>query len=150
MNSDQLTSILRGALGSKFKGVYAADATLPQATSYPYGFVVNTDPSSKPGKHWQAIWCVNNAEAEFFDSFGDPTMRDNIKNYLSKYKKIEKNLKKIQKNYETSCGPHVVYFLLKRNLGVSFRNIINSLENRQFADVFVKFFVSNLIINGPI
>ena len=144
MNSNDIEKILSNLMKQFFRGVYPSDARFPHQAPYPFGFVVNTDPYGSIGKHWQAIWVVNNNNVEFFDSFGDEP-KGNVKSFLNKFTKNIKNTKKIQSNNEISCGPFVMYYLLQRTLGTPFQNIINTLRKYPYKDSFVKLFVYNLI-----
>ena len=54
--------------------------------------------------------------------------------------------KKIQNNYEISCGPYVIYFLINRFKVVSFKKIIKTLKKYKYSDSFVKFYVYNLLL----
>ena len=60
--------------GLNFLGVFPADkAPIPSNQTPPFAFVVNTDPSDKPGAHWVAVYKASRkAKLEFFDSFGLP------------------------------------------------------------------------------
>ena len=72
MNSRQLRRILSGDKFTKlsFKGVYAIDEMkLIKTVSYPSSFVINLDPSCKPGSHWVAVYFDRNGVGEYFDSF---------------------------------------------------------------------------------
>ena len=72
MNSRQLRWILSGDKFTKlsFKGVYAIDEMkLINTVPYPSSFVINLDPSYKPGSHWVAVYFDRNGEGEYFDSF---------------------------------------------------------------------------------
>jgi hypothetical protein len=144
MNSLQINKILKRYLRQYFRGVHASDGIPPLSGPYPYAVVVNTDKAGEPGKHWQAIWILSDIHAEFFDSFGnDP--KGNIKMFIQKFKKVEKNTIKLQKNFEISCGPYVIYFLINRFRGYSLKTIVNNLHKQIFSDVFVKFFVHILL-----
>lgn len=50
--------------------------------------IVNTDPSDKPGIHWQAIWIPEASDVKqtrscfFFDSYGRPPSNDHIKTFI--------------------------------------------------------------------
>jgi hypothetical protein len=143
MNSQQIDKILSQILKNKFKGVKASNSPFNFSNNYPYGFVVNTDPLGKPGQHWQGIWCKDQEHVEFFDSYGiEP--KGHIKKFLEKFLHLKKNKTKLQDHLEISCGPYVIYFLIKRFLGISFENIINSLASKKFNDSYVKLFVYNL------
>ena len=72
MNSRQLRWILSGDKLTKqfFRGVYAIDEIKSIKTvSYPSSFVINLDPSYKPGSHWVAVYFDKNGVGEYFDSF---------------------------------------------------------------------------------
>ena len=72
MNSRQLHWILSGDKFTKqfFRGVYAIDEIkLIKTVSYPSSFVINLDPSYKPGSHWVAVYFDKNGVGEYFDSF---------------------------------------------------------------------------------
>ena len=54
-------------------GVFAADQLSQVVVStYPCGFIVNTDVQSQRGKHWCAFYVNESGETEFFDSYGYP------------------------------------------------------------------------------
>jgi hypothetical protein len=144
MNSNQINKILKRHLRQYFRGVHASDAIPMNSAPYPYAVVVNTDKMGNPGEHWQAIWILSPDKVEFFDSFGNAP-KGNIKTFIQKFKKNEKNAIKLQKNFEISCGPYVIYFLINRFRGHSLKTIVKNLHKQIFPDVFVKFFVHNLL-----
>jgi len=144
MNSIQINKILKRHLQQYFRGVHASDAIPSVSEPYPYALVVNTDKAGEPGEHWQAIWVLSPKKVEFFDSFGNEP-KGNIKIFIQKFKKNEKNTIKLQKNFEISCGPYVIYYLINRFKGHSLQKIVNNLHKQIFPDVFVKFFVHNLL-----
>ena len=39
-----------------------------KSVSYPSSFVINLDPSYRPGSHWVAVYFDKNGVAEYFDS----------------------------------------------------------------------------------
>lgn len=147
MNSEQISQILNRALGPKiFGGVYAANE-IPQKFlqgPFPNMFVVNTDKYGQPGKHWQAIFILGKNKLEFFDSFGEAPVGD-ISNFTKNFPNLKVNKVRVQANYELSCGPHVIYFLINRSRGISFENIIKALTDNKFKDTYVKFFVHSLV-----
>ena len=57
MNSEQIINILKNDPYSKeiFKGVYAI-YEVPPEVPYPSAYVINSDPSLKPGQHWLAAY----------------------------------------------------------------------------------------------
>ena len=148
MNNIQIERILNKIMGPiSFRGVYPADA-IPSAIfhePFPFGIVVNTDSAGLPGTHWQAIWVVGKNSVEFFDSFGHPP-KGLVKTTLKSFIITKQNKVNVQSIKEVSCGPHVIYFLTSRYRQLSFYKIIERLKrNKPFIDLFVKFFVLNLI-----
>ena len=106
-----------GSLISKMRGVS------------PTCFVINTDPSSKEGEHWQCVY-MDKKEINFYDSFGDPIdnglMNDIIK--LDKefpgdgYRKFKFNTyNQVQDNRSDNCGHFCCKFLIDRLRGKSFK-----------------------------
>jgi len=82
------------------------------------GFVVNTDPASKPGKHWVGVY-INPNSVNYFDSFGRPCPSDirlQIKYIVDKMKpktllKFKENRIKLQNVSTNNCGYFVMKFL---------------------------------------
>ena len=66
-----------------FKGVYSSDM-IPYFKDLPVNFIVNTDPSYKPGEHWVVISIDKTGHGIYFDSFGLPPMKEDIFNFLEK------------------------------------------------------------------
>jgi hypothetical protein len=143
MNNHQINKILKRVMGEHFRGVFPRDGLPPILGPFPYGLVVNTDKLGAPGRHWQAIWMHSSTTAEFFDSFGDEP-KGEIKTYLANLNLI-KNNKKIQANYEISCGPFVIYYLLQKMRRKTLEKVVKYLSNRKFVDTYVKLFVNSLL-----
>ena len=79
MNRRQLRWILSGNKFTKlfFRGVFAIDEmNLIKTVSYPSSFVINLDPSYKPGSHWVAVYFDKNGVSEYFDSFRSKDILD--------------------------------------------------------------------------
>lgn len=144
MNSNEIANILSKNRFTKecFRGVYSSNNIISQYL-FPYCLVVNTDKEGQPGTHWVAIYVNNNKEAEYFDSFGKPP-NDEIAKFLNQFELVHINKNKIQSNYDTSCGPHVIYYLIQKCRGNSLNTIIKEL-NSSFSDSLVKMFVYHLI-----
>ena len=144
MNSLQIDNILRNSLQTNncYKGIYASN-NIKKQTTYPYAIVANTDKYGTKGTHWVGIFVPDSNSIEYFDSFGE-TPNNDLKIFLSNYKKIKTNKVKIQNSLDISCGPYVIYFLMQRCKGESFENIIKKLIRYiPFSDTFVKMFVYN-------
>ena len=72
MNTVALDHILRADVYvlDVFGGVYASDKLPVQVAKYPKAYVVNVDPSDRPGSHWVAFFSSSSEKAEFFYSHG--------------------------------------------------------------------------------
>ena len=96
-----------------FKGVSAVNQ-LPSKSKNGI-FIVNLDPSHKPGSHWVAIEINCNKKScnnYYFDSYGLPPSNFKIKRLLGK--RYTFNKKKLQHFLSTACGQWCLYFLLRR------------------------------------
>lgn len=149
MNSQQIDSILRYNQYSKryFKGVYAADQLPLIVDSYPAAFVVNTDPSHKPGTHWVSFYFNANGNGDFFDSYGKTPefYNDEFKVFLDNNTgKWKYNKKQLQHISSVVCGQYVVYYLImKCRPNVDGSKIMSVFtKDKTFNDWFVKTFVN--------
>jgi hypothetical protein len=109
-----------------------SDAKLPK--NEVSGLIVNTDPSTKPGMHWVAVFVDPRPSAkssvEYFDSFGqDPSrgMNDSINEMIKKnfsslphMLKYKINSVKNQRATSPNCGFFALKFLSDRIHGVPF------------------------------
>jgi len=144
MNTLQINKILSQNRFSKdcFKGITPADKIIPYK-EYPYALVANTDNYGEKGTHWVAFYVTDSESVEYFDSFALPPNIE-ISKFLAIFKNVRVNTTRIQAIYDISCGPHVIYFIIKRCMGISFDSIIKQL-NHPFADTMVKMFVVRLL-----
>ena len=95
-------------------------------------FIINTDPASKGGSHWQAIahFASPNSthEINFFDSFADPIdnkLRKDLKDIANKldaqtFLKLKENSVQLQDDRTSTCGFHCIRFILDRHRGKTF------------------------------
>lgn len=102
------------------------------------GIVFNTDDSTKPGKHWIAMYIdllgknLNNVPGiYFFDSFGGTPMKE-IKNLISKLQSqynnkffVSYNDKSFQKN-TYACGFYCMHFIESMLSGINFKSYLKS------------------------
>lgn len=130
-------------LAPHFLGVYSIDC-LPLyicKSLLPTGFIVNTDSSNLPGKHWIAIILLANGQGEFFYSFGvHPPTRLQIwlnKHCIRGWHSVNDIC--IQNPFSTICGLYCLYFFYSRLvLKHSASDIIRKLVARKDrADSFV-------------
>ena len=85
MNTEQIEKILKGDAYAKqiFKRVYPRDK-IPTVVKYPSAYVFNSDPSSKPGEHWIALYFDKKRRGEYFDSYGVGPQMHNLKKFYGK------------------------------------------------------------------
>ena len=152
MDALQLSNILKTNLvNTHFLGVFPANRIPSPAKVFihaPSCMVVNTDVLGQPGKHWVGVYCEAHDKAvDYFDPFGTAvSISHHILAYLKHFKHVKMNNKKIQASYEVSCGPHVVYFLLKRDRGWTHDKIVNTLHKNRYCDIHVKLFTTHLLV----
>ena len=120
MNTSQIASILANNNITKnyFKGATPSNR-IQKYNTYPYALVANTDKSGEKGTHWVAMFVRSPSVIEYFDSFGEEP-NDEIFSFLSSFSIIIKNISKLQSIFDTSCGAHVIFFLIQRCSGKSF------------------------------
>jgi hypothetical protein len=127
LNTLQIINILKNYKSTKnlFIGVFPRDR-LPQKLKYPSCFIINTDKSSQPGKHWLALYYNGKKEAEFFDSYGNSPEFYNLQNYLSKTS-IKWTFNKIQVQSLTSkyCGHYCCLYLLYKSKSLSLEEFLS-------------------------
>jgi hypothetical protein len=123
MNTTQIERILCGE--KRFQGVFSLD-TLP---SHPRMLICNTDPSTKPGNHWIAIYIDDNGRGEYFDSFGrapnahfEHYMNTNCASWTF-------NKKQLQSIISAFCGFYCCVYVKLRCRGIDMPKIIGMFTN---------------------
>lgn len=121
MNSNQIHSCLRKY--PQFIGVFASDV-LPNPLLVPpppIALVVNTDPSSKPGKHWVCIFVSKHGYGEYFDSYALPPLIPSIVHFLYSYcgSNWNYNTRRLQGDRSSTCGHYVTAYLSYRCSNIS-------------------------------
>jgi len=136
LSNDEIDEIMK-PLGDFYLGTIAHDQIhsiiLPKIKSRSNGaFIINTDPASKGGSHWQAITFFaspnSTHEINFFDSFGDPIdnkLRKDLKDIANKldaktFLKLKENSVQLQNDRTSTCGFHCIRFILDRHRGKTF------------------------------
>ena len=127
MDSIQILHALKKVMGDACLGVFPSDKLPNDVPQPPWGFVVNTDPSSLPGTHWLAIFCSPDSVA-YFDSYGQKPMVKSIEKWLSVYKPYWINKKRIQGPVSSVCGQYCVYFLVQRWWGKENEEILKKFS----------------------
>jgi hypothetical protein len=131
LSTDEIDNMLKNTKG--FIGTYPANFLkfLPKRLPKVFSFIMNTDPSNKPGEHWVAIRVDTRDEnvVEYYDSFGEEPSKNFMKQ-LKKlintldvpiYLKLKINRIKDQNTNTNSCGWFAMNFIINRNLGKPFR-----------------------------
>ena len=115
-----------------FIGVFARDK-LPEVKNYPTSFILNTQPTYKPGEHWLAVYFNKDRLCEFFDSFVFPPSIYGLDKYLkSKSSDFVSNTQQIQDNDSASCGYYTIFFILLKNRNFSLDEIISFFSKNNF------------------
>ena len=132
MDAQQLTKLLGSHPRSRqfFRGVYARN----ELPSFPHMmkrslYIVNTDPSHLPGKHWVTIY-FENGRAFYFDSFGLPPLHKDIIFFLRKavngYRYSNRTIQHIN---SVTCGLYALHFAVHISCGYSVQYILNSFDS---------------------
>jgi hypothetical protein len=114
-----------------------AVAQLPPNKSK-FAVVVNTDPHSKGGKHWIALFCRRDQGIYFFDSYGKaPPVA--VKNFM---KQVSSELKQRNPRFEamhntrriqtknTECGVFCTMFVVRMmDDDMSFKDVCDAMED---------------------
>jgi hypothetical protein len=141
MNGYTLESVVKqdSHAAPHFIGVFASD-TLPRVIgSTPALLIVNTDPISKPGTHWQAIAINKDGCGEFFCSFGLPPYIPHIRKFMDRMcTSWRHNTLDLQAIDSTVCGQYCVLFLLFKAHGYSMNDYVRIFSDDCYEnDVFV-------------
>jgi hypothetical protein len=72
MNSLQIMNILKNDPFTKtvFTNVLPLDRLPHETRKKRRGYILNTDPSDKPGLHWVAMYLTEDGKGEFWDPYG--------------------------------------------------------------------------------
>ena len=136
LSTQEIDNIMVPILGKMYLGTLPSDFNrfLPEKLNRnKFGFVMNTDPSNKEGKHWIAVLIDldNDLSVEYFDSFGrEPPKKfmKEIKKLIDKlrphsYLKFKTNRVQLQDKNTQNCGFFSMKFLIDRlKNNVSFKN----------------------------
>ena len=113
-----------------FRGVFASDELPRQTLPRPSALVVNTDPSTKPGRHWLAVYITRDGTAEYFDSYGRTPWLPSVQSFLAKNGKgAVYNHRRLQGIFSTVCGQYCTFFLMHRCRGWNMATILNLFSN---------------------
>jgi hypothetical protein len=124
MNSQQIETALRKRCPD-FESVLAADQLpLVLPSQRPLMYVVNTDPQSRPGTHWIAMYFGLDDVCEYFDSFGRrPSLV--FERYLNgRCSEWIFNDKQLQSVVSGFCGQYCLVYCILKSRGKSLSDIL--------------------------
>jgi hypothetical protein len=142
MNTEDIELILNAdsTCQQVFQGVFSSNMLPPN----PRLLVCNTDPSTKPGRHWIAIHVDDDGIGEYFDSFGNPPNK-HFEDYMNEHCcKWIFNQRQLQSIISSFCGFYCCTFCLLRSRGLDMNGIVSMFTNDTgFNDSIVHSFVCN-------
>ena len=116
--------------------------------TFSFAYVINSDPSTEPGKHWIAVYFHKQGGGEYFDSYGLPPAFVSLKSYMDTYSLSDwiYNCKTLQALFSSVCRHYCVYFVLFRCRGVPLRAIVSDFtSNLSENDCCVSCFIRDLL-----
>ena len=120
MNTMELQYILNHAPWLKqLHGRVLPKDLLPQQREMDVrAFIVNTDDSDLPGRHWVSVYFSDNGDAYYFDSYGLPPIHEEILQFLKRHSKQNwisqegsYNHQRVQSLFSNVCGLYCVFAL---------------------------------------
>lgn len=144
MDEEQIYRLLHSL--DCFQGVFASNELPKHITRWPAAYIVNTDPRSKPGSHWVAIFAPQRSKIEYFDPYGIPPFVNSI------IKFIRRNSKRWYFNdlqfqpsapLSTACGLYCILFVRIRCGRIGFNDFVklfakNNTVNDVLAELYMK------------
>jgi hypothetical protein len=115
MQTDGIEDVLSRDPRTKrtFRGVFPSDR-LPDRPKRGI-YIINFDPSHKPGIHWVAVSVLNSERAEYFDSYAFPPSVADIITFLKPFKVVESFVR--LQNYQSDlCGEFCCLYALFRSI----------------------------------
>ena len=110
---------------------------------HPRIFIVNTDPSYKPGTHWLAVYV--HERSEHFDSAGQEPVLPRLDSFLLKqspHKGYIYNSNRIQSTTSFTCGLFCLMYAYYRSRGVSYSSFLSmfTYSDLEQNETVVKYF----------
>ena len=92
---------------------------------HPSASVINTDPSTKPGQHWVAVYITRDGVGEYFDSYRQPPSLSSITTFLKQNtRQTVHNRTNLQGPLSAVCGQYSMFFLLHRCRNIHMDTIV--------------------------
>lgn len=128
-----------------FTDVLPSDRLPHEIRKRPRGFVLNVDPSNKPGSHWIAIYLTADGKGEFWDSYGAKPgfYSQNFSQFLNKQcSTFTWNKRVLQAPSSNVCGQYALFFALHRCRHIPMSTIANMFtDSKQWNDTLVRDFI---------
>lgn len=133
MNTKQIDDILKRTC-CHYRGTFARDELMKQHFSFRDGrdvyLVVNSDPASKLGTHWYAIYLSPSGEGFFFDSFGRHNIPSHFKKWMFRHCKCwSYSAILCQSIMSDKCGEFCIMFILYMCKYNDFEKLASVLTN---------------------
>ena len=125
--------------------MFASDE-LPVINVRPSVIVVNTDPASRPGRHWICMYLDEDALGEFFDSFGLWPQRV-FERFMDKHCVTWTfNKKQMQSLVSRFCGHYCIWYCMMKFRKVTLYELMNAMsKDTGLNDFLVHRFACKLI-----
>ena len=150
MNNQEIVALLTRDLRARrvFRGVFLRDK-LPQYVNGACAYIINTDHSRGPGKHWVCVWFDGQGGAEYFDSFGVPPTFEPILRFIRRNisGRFSYNARLFQDLLSSACGLYVMYYVLMKSRGACLsrvQQVFHPLRLRA-NDIRVRSLVKNML-----
>jgi len=143
MNTNQINEYLKNF--HCFLGTFPEDKIFMKIEKKPAAMVVNTDPSSKPGTHWVAIFLNDDGTGEYFDPFGFPPLTERVINFINTNSPNGWDFNKI--TFQTpvlskTCGIYCILFIKDRCRNISFRKFVSKFSRNVFLnDILAQIYI---------
>ena len=103
--------------------------------------IVNTDPSTKSGKHWILLYFDAQGCAEMFDSLGNDvaSYHSSIKKFIQRHSTHYMHAvhDRIQPKGTTLCGHYCLYYAYSRYEGMSAQKIVHTMPFPQWIKPYI-------------
>ena len=133
--------------------MFAAD-NLPTSETLPTAYVANCSNAADAGSHWVAFYREIPNVIEVWDSYGKPLefYNENLLTIVPNGTSIMQQSQQLQQTGSTVCGQYCLFFILKRALRVSYKQLIHLFtDNLMVNDKMVCQYVNNYFkLNTPV
>ena len=150
MNNREITALLTRDLRARrvFRGVFPRDK-LPEYVNGASAYIINTDHSRGPGKHWVCVWFDGQGGGEYFDSFGVPPTLEPILRFIKRNLtgRFSYNTRLFQNLLSSACGLYVMYYVLMKSRGARLSRVQQVFHTHclRTNDIRVRSLVKNML-----